>query len=133
MHQAYDAHMNLILSDVEETITLVDVGDDGAVSGVRVNESFSGVRMPSHTDNRLITKECRKKHGDAFRSRRRCDHGKAAHVLMTWKVRSCTPLHLLRSHQPDKKKTSYDAYVLVQQKSISTCNEPTMLSITIYS
>ncbi|KAH8077918.1 hypothetical protein HD553DRAFT_320075 [Filobasidium floriforme] len=32
---AYDAHMNLILSDVEETITLVDVGDDGAVSNVR--------------------------------------------------------------------------------------------------
>ena len=29
--------MNLILSDVEETITLVDVGDDGAVSGVRVS------------------------------------------------------------------------------------------------
>jgi small nuclear ribonucleoprotein (snRNP)-like protein len=93
VHQAYDAHMNLILSDVEETITLVDVGDDGAVSGVRVSDSFSGVLLSSHTDNRRITKECRKKHGDAFRSRRRCDHGKAAHVLMTWKVRSCA-LHI---------------------------------------
>jgi hypothetical protein len=38
IYQAYDAHMNLILSDVEETITLVDVGDDGAVSGVRVSD-----------------------------------------------------------------------------------------------
>lgn len=29
--------MNLILSDVEETITLVDVGDDGGVANVRVS------------------------------------------------------------------------------------------------
>ena len=133
MHQAYDAHMNLILSDVEETITLVDVGDDGSVSGVRVSESFSGVLLPSHNDNCLVTKECRKKHGDAFRSRRRRDHGKAAHVSFTWKVRSYAPLHLRRSPQPDKQKASYDSYVSVQQKSISTCNEPAMLSITIYT
>jgi small nuclear ribonucleoprotein (snRNP)-like protein len=39
--QAYDAHMNLILSDVEETITLVDVGDDGAVSNVRVSHPIA--------------------------------------------------------------------------------------------
>lgn len=39
--QAYDAHMNLILSDVEETITLIDVGDDGAVSNVRVRHPIA--------------------------------------------------------------------------------------------
>ena len=36
--------MNLILSDVEETITLVDVGDDGAVSNVRVSLESSRQR-----------------------------------------------------------------------------------------
>ncbi|KAF4575080.1 U4/U6-U5 snRNP complex subunit lsm3 [Pleurotus pulmonarius] len=32
---AYDGHMNLILSDVEETIMIVDVDDENATAGPR--------------------------------------------------------------------------------------------------
>jgi U6 snRNA-associated Sm-like protein LSm3 len=45
--QAYDNHMNLILSDVEETITIVDV-DEQAGPGqesVRVSERFKRIRF----------------------------------------------------------------------------------------
>ncbi|GHJ88063.1 hypothetical protein NliqN6_4465 [Naganishia liquefaciens] len=32
---AYDAHMNLVLSEVEETVSIVDVSEDGEARGVR--------------------------------------------------------------------------------------------------
>lgn len=35
--QAYDGHMNLILSDVEETIMLVDVDEPGNTGQGRIN------------------------------------------------------------------------------------------------
>lgn len=35
--QAYDAHMNLILSEVEETISIVDVNEEGVAEGIRVS------------------------------------------------------------------------------------------------
>lgn len=38
--QAYDAHMNLILSEVEETISSVEIGQDGGVLGVKVSLCF---------------------------------------------------------------------------------------------
>lgn len=37
--QAYDNHMNLILSDVEETITIVDVDEATGAESVRVRSS----------------------------------------------------------------------------------------------
>jgi small nuclear ribonucleoprotein (snRNP)-like protein len=35
--QAFDAHCNLVLSDVEETVTIVDVSEQGEALGVRVS------------------------------------------------------------------------------------------------
>ncbi|KAJ9108650.1 hypothetical protein QFC20_003349 [Naganishia adeliensis] len=32
---AYDAHMNLVLSEVEETVSIIDVSEDGVAQGVR--------------------------------------------------------------------------------------------------
>lgn len=50
--------MNLILSDVEETITLVDVGDDGGVANVRVSRCllhfFSDKEVSNQSTDRLI-------------------------------------------------------------------------------
>jgi small nuclear ribonucleoprotein (snRNP)-like protein len=68
--QAYDGHMNLILSDVEETIMLVD-GPDGVPSGqgvvnVRPTSSrffFAISVLTEHPDGK-------KKDGDAFCKRR---------------------------------------------------------------
>jgi hypothetical protein len=68
--------MNLILSDVEETITLVDVGDDGAVTGVRVSPLTWASNEEEETNICLAIAECCEKHGDAVRSRGRRDHGK---------------------------------------------------------
>jgi small nuclear ribonucleoprotein (snRNP)-like protein len=56
--QAYDAHMNLILSDVEETITLVDVADDGTPQGVRVSFPFYEYPLTStHAYQRDVTRQ----------------------------------------------------------------------------
>ncbi|KAJ9096793.1 hypothetical protein QFC21_005064 [Naganishia friedmannii] len=35
---AYDAHMNLVLSEVEETVSIVDVSENGVAQGVRKEE-----------------------------------------------------------------------------------------------
>ena len=42
--QAYDAHMNLVLSEVEETVSIVDVSEDGEARGVRVSHLSSVIR-----------------------------------------------------------------------------------------
>jgi hypothetical protein len=38
--QAYDAHMNLVLSQVEESIHIVDISEDGLASPPRVSVLF---------------------------------------------------------------------------------------------
>jgi hypothetical protein len=38
-HQAYDAHMNIVLSQVEESIHIVDVTEDGQPLPPRVRRS----------------------------------------------------------------------------------------------
>jgi hypothetical protein len=39
--QAYDAHMNLVLSQVEESIHIVDISEDGLASPPRVSVGVS--------------------------------------------------------------------------------------------
>jgi hypothetical protein len=69
--------MNLILSDVEETITLVDVGDDGAVSNVRVSVPETGAGSDVVLKMSIgLGPVGREEHGDALRPRRRRHHGK---------------------------------------------------------
>ena len=39
--QAYDGHLNMVLSDVEETVTIVEVEEDNVDAAVRVSLPFS--------------------------------------------------------------------------------------------
>ena len=36
LYQAYDGHLNMVLSDVEETVTIVEVEEDNEDEAVRV-------------------------------------------------------------------------------------------------
>ena len=40
MFQAYDGHLNMVLSDVEETVTMVEAEDDNEDPAVRVSLPF---------------------------------------------------------------------------------------------
>ena len=51
--KAYDGHMNLILSDVEEIITLVD-GDESLPSEARVKVSVPSITLASY---RIVKEE----------------------------------------------------------------------------
>lgn len=103
--QAYDAHMNLILSEVEETISIVDVNEEGVAEGIRV--SFHCLR----SDHLLIsssTSDRNKADGDAVRSRRCSDHGETSglfvhNVILTPRAcwpdcASCPIIHEYSSH-----------------------------------
>lgn len=71
--QAYDGHMNLILSDVEETIMVVDV--EGAPEGqgtVKVGLQ-STLHSPPVID--CVCSGCKTKNGDAVCERGWCDFG----------------------------------------------------------
>ncbi|KAH8118765.1 hypothetical protein DFH11DRAFT_1569197 [Phellopilus nigrolimitatus] len=100
--QAYDGHMNLILSDVEETIMLVD-GDEAAPAPGRINASIYSIPPPtSHPLTRArapgqpaLLPRCQSaadhfvsfsrvytggetQNGDALRAGRRCDPGESS-------------------------------------------------------
>ena len=45
VEQAYDGHMNLILSDVEETIMLVDVDEAGNAGQGRINVRYCKLQL----------------------------------------------------------------------------------------
>lgn len=75
--QAYDGHMNLILSDVEETIMIVDQVD-GAPEGhatVNVSSHFCYKGMYLVIEHCPSTQGREAENGNAFRPGRRCDPG----------------------------------------------------------
>ena len=65
--QAYDGHMNMVLSDVEETIYVVDVAEVTGENVVRVSSS-AGIRPGREADLLLDRQEELR---DALRSRGR--------------------------------------------------------------
>lgn len=52
--QAYDAHMNLVLSEVEETVSIVDVSENGVAQGVRVSLSVSFLVLQSSVNGEKV-------------------------------------------------------------------------------
>lgn len=78
-YQAYDAHMNLILSDVTEEIVLVDLSEEGVPQNIRVCFHI-GIDARRYRNDVPSLPDCHKKLGDAVCPWRRCDHGKTWHV-----------------------------------------------------
>lgn len=79
LSQAYDAHMNLILSEVEETISIVDVNDEGVAEGIRVSSHFL---QYGHQLMVCFVADRNKADGDAIRPRRCSDHGEISGSLL---------------------------------------------------
>lgn len=67
---AYDGHLNMVLGDVEETISMVEIDDETREESIKVRTCLH-IILILHADDQKVIR-------DAIRTRRWCDSGLTA-------------------------------------------------------
>jgi small nuclear ribonucleoprotein (snRNP)-like protein len=107
--KAYDGHMNLILSDVEETIVIVDTQEGAPPSQAVINVYLLHThRCATRPDESTVV--CKTEDGDAFCKRRWCYIGAYSSLLYRYATNATNRYPLLHEHD----KNAFSRLVLFE-------------------